>query len=176
METDWHREQTTASNLRCGGRRERRRIDNLSGACDKRGVCFGRCVWPRWFWWLVPVSRRQRSAVVRVGFDQSFKVGQWTRSSSRMRLLTHGLAKRSSPIRMASAFHIRSHGKLLKARMAPRVWVGVIRSGRLDGGLEVRVLDDRSVPLQHRKLSASRNQQLSTEDSSPLNAAVSVFR
>lgn len=102
---------------------------------------------------------------VRVGFEQTFKVGQWTpiiveNVSSNARACEVVV---SDPDGVGVAYPLSRH--VSDGASGSTRWTGVVRSGRLDSGLDVRVLGDGPVPLQHRKLSASRVAKSSGDDS-----------
>lgn len=102
------------------------------------------------------LSAAEEPLSVHVGFDQSWKVGRWTpvvvenvssnaRACEAVVIDPDGISVRYPLTRQAA------DGASSSTR-----WTGVVRSGRLDGGLEIRVLGDGSAPLQQRKVSASR--------------------
>lgn len=101
---------------------------------------------------------------VHVGFDQTFKVGQWTpivveNVSSNARACEVIVTDPDGVGVVHPLLRQAADGVSGSTR-----WIGVVRSGRLDGGLEVRVLGDGPVPLQHRKLLASRVPKNSADD------------
>ena len=103
--------------------------------------------------------------LVRVGFEQTFKVGRWTP------IVVENAAPNARACEVivtdpdgVGVAHPLSRQVADGANNLTR-WTGVVRSGRLDGGLEVRVLGDGPVPLQHRKLSASQDSKNSADDS-----------
>lgn len=117
-------------------------------------------------------SQAEEPLSVRVGFDQWFKVGKWT--PVIVENVTSDARACEAVVTDPDGISV-SHPLLrqtIDGSNGMSRWGGVIRSGRLDGGLEIRVLNDGSVPLQHRRLSASRDLQLIADDSSPLNETV----
>ncbi len=102
---------------------------------------------------------------VSVGFDQSFKVGQWTPIV---------VANVSTNAQVCEAIVIDPDGVGVSHPLTRQVaegtsgtsrWIGVVRSGRLDGELEVRVRNGSSTPLQSQKLLASRVPKSTVPDS-----------
>ena len=100
---------------------------------------------------------------VRVGFDQTFKVGRWTP------VVVENAASnaRACEVIVTDPDGVGVAHPLTRQESSSTRWSGVMRSGRLDGGLEVRVLDDGPAPLQHRKLSVSPVPKGSTDDANP---------
>jgi hypothetical protein len=101
---------------------------------------------------------------VQVGFDQSFKVGQW------VPIVVENVSSdaRTCEVIVTDPDGVRMSHPLRQQTTdgggRPTRWAGVIRSGRLDGALEVRVLGDGPEPLQHKKLLASRVQKIADDD------------
>lgn len=101
---------------------------------------------------------------VRVGFDQSIKVGQWTP------IVVENVSPKAE---VCEAIVIDPDGVGVSHRLTRQVadgttrWTGVVRSGRLDGGLEVRVRGDGPIPLQSLKVLASRVPKSTVDDSDP---------
>ncbi len=99
---------------------------------------------------------------VRIGFDQSFKVGQWTP------IVVENV---SANAQACEAIVIDPDGVGVSYPLTQQVadggtrWTGVVRSGRLDGGLEVRVRSDGPSPLQSQKVLASRVPKGTADDS-----------
>ncbi len=102
------------------------------------------------------------SLSVRIGFDQSFKVGQWTP------IVVENVLPNAQ---VCEAIVIDpdgvgvSHPLIRQVANGATRWTGVVRSGRLDGGLEVRVRSDGSTPLQSQKMLASRVSKSTAHDS-----------
>ncbi|MBC7820258.1 MAG: hypothetical protein IAG10_25520 [Planctomycetaceae bacterium] len=90
---------------------------------------------------------------VHVGFNRSFKVGQWTP------IIVDGVAPsaRDCEVIVIDPDGVRIAQPLLQqtANSTSR-WSGVFRSGRLDGDVEIRVWADGPEPIQHRKLLPKR--------------------
>lgn len=111
------------------------------------------------------VANADEPLSVRLGFEQTFKVGRWTP------IVVENV---SSDARACEVIVTDPDGVGVAHPLSRQVvdgvssltrWTGVVRSGRLDGGLEVRVLGEGSVQIQHRKLSASRVPKGSADDS-----------
>ncbi|RLT08423.1 MAG: hypothetical protein DWI21_07945 [Planctomycetota bacterium] len=138
---------------------------NTSGLRQIGHVLLCLCVaaWMSLVWSSVAIADEPLS--VRVGYDQSFKVGRWTPI----------VVENASPnARACEAIVTDPDGVGVAHPLTRQVadgassltrWACVVRSGRLDGGLEVRVLGDGPVPLQHRRLSASQVSKSSADDS-----------
>lgn len=111
---------------------------------------------------------------VRVGFDQSWKVGRWTpvvveKASPNARACEvtvtdpDGVGVSYPLMRQASG-----------AESGPTRWTGVVRIGRLDGGLDVRVLNDGSTPLQQRRILFSQTSNGGSEPSGQSEASTGL--
>lgn len=98
---------------------------------------------------------------VRVGFDQSFKVGQWTPV-----VVDHVSPNaRGCEVVVTDPDGVRiTHPLVSEDRVNSTRWSGVVRSGRLDGGIEVRVLGENSTLLQSHKLAAVRSSQATSTE------------
>ncbi len=89
----------------------------------------------------------------RVGFDRNFKVGQWTP------IIVDGVFPNA---RACEVIVSDPDGVLISQPLSQQStgstsrWVGVFRSGRLDGDIEVRVWADGPEPIQKRKLLPKR--------------------
>ena len=102
----------------------------------------------------------EQPLTVQVGFGQTFKVGHWT----PIVVENVSLEARSCEVLVIDPEGVgMSHPLTRQATDAGR-WSGLLRSGRLDGGLEVRVLGAGQETIQHRKLSASRNSKSPSGD------------
>ena len=98
----------------------------------------------------------ENALLVRIGFDQSFQVGQWTpvvvenvsaeaQSCEVIAVDPDGLGISHPLTRQVS-----------DGTNAATRWTGVVRCGRLDGGLDVRVLNASRATIQQRKVLASK--------------------
>ena len=89
----------------------------------------------------------------QVGFDRNFKVGQWTP------IIVDGVFPNA---RACEVIVSDPDGVLISQPLSQQStgstsrWVGVFRSGRLDGDIEVRVWADGPEPIQKRKLLPKR--------------------
>ncbi len=100
----------------------------------------------------VRLPAEENALSVRVGFDQSFQVGQWTPIV---------VENASADAHACEVIVVDPDGVGVSHRLARQVsdssntatrWIGVVRSGRLFDGLEVRVLNADQIPIQHRKI------------------------
>ena len=93
---------------------------------------------------------------VRVGFDQSFHVGRWTP------IVVESLLGdvQTCEVIVVDPDGVRvSHPltrQVSKGAEAATRWSGVVRSGRLDAGLEVRVLNASGETIQSRRFSPQK--------------------
>lgn len=89
----------------------------------------------------------------RVGFDRNFKVGQWTP------IIVDGVFPnaRVCEVIVSDPDGVRISQPLVQQTTnSTSRWVGVFRSGRLDGEIEVRAWADGPEPIQKRKLLPKR--------------------
>ncbi len=109
------------------------------------------------------------SLSVRVGFGQSFQVGRWTpivvENVSGDATSCEAIVVDPDGVRVS---HPLKREVANGANSATR-WTGVVRSGRLDGGLEVRVLNASGEVIPHHKLPASHE---SLDDAARSEAAM----
>ena len=100
----------------------------------------------------------------RVGFDRNFKVGQWTP------IIVEGVFPnaRTCEVIVSDPDGVRISQPLLQQTTnSTSRWVGVFRSGRLDGDLEIRVLAEGPEPIQQRKLLPKRSGSGTAESAAP---------
>ena len=100
----------------------------------------------------------------RVGFDRNFKVGQWTP------IIVEGVFPnaRACEVIVSDPDGVRISQPLLQQTTnSTSRWVGVFRSGRLDGDLEIRVLAEGPEPIQQRKLLPKRSGSGTEESAAP---------
>ena len=90
----------------------------------------------------------------QVGFDRSFKVGQWTP------IIVDGVFPnaRACEVIVSDSDGVRISQPLSQQTThSTSRWVGVFRSGRLDSEIEVRAWADGPEPIQKRKLLPKRS-------------------
>lgn len=126
-------------------------------------LCLCVAAWDLLAWSGVVVGDEHLS--VRVGFGQILKVGQWTpiivENASPNARACEVIVIDPDGVRVAYPLSRQeSEGENRSIR-----WAGVVRSGRLDGGLEVRVLGESLVLLQYRKVLVSQPFKNSAADS-----------
>ena len=100
----------------------------------------------------------------RVGFDRNFKVGQWTP------IIVDGVFPnaRACEVIVSDPDGVRISQPLLQQTTnSTSRWVGVFRSGRLDGEIEVRAWADGPEPIQKRKLLPKRTGNDTEESEAP---------
>ena len=102
------------------------------------------------------LSAEVNSLSVQVGFDQSFQVGQWTP------IVVENV---SAEAQSCEVIVVDPDGLGISHPLTRQVsdgvntavrWTGVVRCGRLDGGLEVRVLSTDKRTIQQRKVLAAK--------------------
>lgn len=100
----------------------------------------------------------------RVGFDRNFKVGHWTP------IIVDGVFPnaRACEVIVSDPDGVRiSQPLLLQTTGSASRWVGVFRSGRLDGEIEVRAWAEGPEPIQKRKLLPKRSGSDTDESEAP---------
>lgn len=105
---------------------------------------------------ITSTSASEVPLTVRVGFDQRFKVGQWTP------VLVENVPEEATTCEVmvtdpdgVSVIHPLSRMPA-NAKEQSNHWVGLLRSGRLNEGIAIRIFAGGSEPRQHRRLSVSR--------------------
>lgn len=155
-------------------------VDFVSGCESKNSlglrqlgrVLLPLCVAALTLFWTTESPAAEDSISVRVGFGQSFQVGQWT--PIVVENVSGDATGCEAVVVDPDGVHV-SHPLLRLAANETNTttrWTGVVRSGRLDGGLEVRALNANHEVIQHHKLLASQVQQESLDDSTRTDAAI----